>query len=77
MEISLSRVMDQLIEDLRVELGNPISSIPLARLLPRVAQLSPLLLEEPIKNKYIQVIRALPEIDLFFKLLYANSASAS
>ncbi|XP_078439057.1 peroxisome biogenesis protein 3-2-like [Wolffia australiana] len=77
MEISLRRVMDHLVEALSPHTGSPMFAVPLAKLLPRVIQLSPSLLEEPSRNKFVQVIRDLPEVDLFFKLLYANSANAS
>lgn len=42
------------------------SGIPLAKVLPRVAQMCPLLLEEPSNNQFIQVIENIPEVELFF-----------
>lgn len=77
MEISLRRVLDQLVVDIGVHVGGPDTGVPLAKLLPRVVQLSPSLLEDPSTNKFVQTIRALPEVELFFKLLYANAAQAS
>uniref|UniRef100_A0A1D1XMM1 Peroxisome biogenesis protein 3-1 n=1 Tax=Anthurium amnicola TaxID=1678845 RepID=A0A1D1XMM1_9ARAE len=76
MEMSLRRIVDGLIEDISVHIGgSPHSGVPLAKLLPRVAQSSPSLLEEPNKNKFVQIIRGLPEVELFFTLLYANTGS--
>lgn len=73
-DISLKTVVDALMEDMKVQLGegNLSSGIPLAKLLPRIAQFSPLLLEEPSKNRFIQIIRNIAEVELFFTLLYAN-----
>lgn len=48
------------------------SGIPLARLVPRVAQMGLLLLEDPIKSRFIKTIRGIPEVEIFFTLLYAN-----
>ncbi|CAL5374220.1 unnamed protein product [Camellia sinensis] len=52
-DISLKTVVDALMEDIKVQLGegNLSSGMPLAKLLPRIAQFSPLLLEEPSKNR--------------------------
>lgn len=55
--------------------GSVMSGIPLAKLLPQIAQMCPLLFEEPSKNQFIQVIKNLPEVELFFTLLYANMPS--
>ncbi|XP_028072499.1 peroxisome biogenesis protein 3-2-like isoform X1 [Camellia sinensis] len=73
-DISLKTVVDELMEDIKVQLGegNLSSGMPLAKLLPRIAQFSPLLLEEPSKNRFIQIIRNIAEVELFFTLLYAN-----
>ncbi|CAA6661259.1 unnamed protein product [Spirodela intermedia] len=76
MEISLRRVLDHLVEDIGVHVGGPDTGVPLAKLLPRVVHVSPSLLEDPSTNKFVQMIRALPEVELFFKLLYANTAQA-
>ncbi|XP_072989819.1 peroxisome biogenesis protein 3-1-like [Typha latifolia] len=76
--ISLEKVVDMLIENISA-LGGPIppSGIPLAKLLPRVAQLSLPLLEEPSSNKFVPIIRNLPEVELFYTFLYANIPLAS
>ncbi|XP_047050211.1 peroxisome biogenesis protein 3-1-like [Lolium rigidum] len=74
MHMSLRKVADLVIEDLGTQVGAtiPPSGLPLAKLLARVAQLSSALLEEPSKNKHIQTIRSMPEVDLFYTFLYAN-----
>ncbi|RLN35124.1 peroxisome biogenesis protein 3-1-like [Panicum miliaceum] len=74
MEKSLRKIADMVIEDLAAQTGipSPPSGLPLATLLPRVAHLSSPLLEEPNKNKYIQMIRSMPEVELFYTFLYAN-----
>ncbi|MQL92655.1 hypothetical protein Taro_025284 [Colocasia esculenta] len=78
MEISLRRVVDGLVEDISMQMGgSPHSGFPLAKLLPRVAQSSPSLLEEPSNNKFIHRIKSLPEVELFFTLLYANTVQVS
>ncbi|WCJ42044.1 Peroxisome biogenesis protein 3-2 [Euphorbia peplus] len=73
-EISLKTVVDELVDVMGSEStgGNLISGMPLARLLPRVAQMGPVLLEEPNQNRFIQMIRSIQEVELFFTLLYAN-----
>uniref|UniRef100_A0A0A9AIJ6 Uncharacterized protein n=1 Tax=Arundo donax TaxID=35708 RepID=A0A0A9AIJ6_ARUDO len=74
MERSLRKIADVVIEDLAAQIGTPIppAGLPLAKLLARVAQLSLPLLEEPNKNKHIQIIRSMPEVELFYTFLYAN-----
>ncbi|OEL25300.1 Peroxisome biogenesis protein 3-2, partial [Dichanthelium oligosanthes] len=74
MERSLRKIAEMVIEDLAAQTGipSPTSGLPLATLLPRVAHLSLPLLEEPNKNKHIQMIRSMPEVGLFYTFLYAN-----
>ena len=77
MEISLRGVADALVEDISMQFGGGIgpsaaAGVPLAKLLPRVTQLGPPLLEEPSTNKYVNIIRSLPEVQLFYTLLYSN-----
>lgn len=74
-ERSLEVGVDGLMEEMEASLvggSSRTSGIPLARLVPRVAQMGPLLLEEPIKSRFIQLIRGIPEVEIFFTLLYAN-----
>lgn len=69
-EISLKAVVDTLAELMGT------TGVPLARILPQVAQMCPLLVEEPRKNRFIQVIKNIQEVELFFTFLYANMPSA-
>ncbi|KAK2991734.1 hypothetical protein RJ640_007438 [Escallonia rubra] len=71
-DISLKTIVDELMEDIKVQFAesNMILGMPLAKLLPRLGQMG--LLEEPSRNRFIQIIRDLPEVDVFFTLLYAN-----
>lgn len=73
-EISLKKVVDMLVDDISTQLvgTSPPSGVPLAKLLPRVTQLCHPLLEEPSSNKFVQTIRGLPDVELFYTLLYAN-----
>ncbi|XP_058091579.1 peroxisome biogenesis protein 3-2-like isoform X2 [Magnolia sinica] len=72
-KISLKKVVDGLMEEVEMQSkSGPSLGVPLAKLLPRVAQLGTRLLEEPSQNSFIQIIRSLPEVELFYTLLYAN-----
>ncbi|KAG5041801.1 hypothetical protein JHK85_014277 [Glycine max] len=73
-EISLKAVVDTLVELMRTKFsgGSVAEGMPLARVLPQVAQMCPLLLGEPSKNQFIQIIKNIQEVELFFTLLYAN-----
>ncbi|KAK1280473.1 Peroxisome biogenesis protein 3-2 [Acorus gramineus] len=73
MEMSLKKVVDGLMEDFNSQgTSNPSPQIPLAKLIPRVVQLGPTLLDEPSNNRFVQIILSLPEVQLFFTLLYTN-----
>ncbi|ESW32499.1 hypothetical protein PHAVU_002G327400 [Phaseolus vulgaris] len=76
-EVSLQAVVDKLVELMGVKFsgGSITAGLPLARVLPQVAQMCPLLLEEPSKNQFIQIIKNIQEVELFFTLLYANMPS--
>lgn len=78
-EISLKTVINALMEDIAVQAGGVglSSGMPLAKLLPRIAQMGPLLLEEPSKNRFIQIIQNIPEVELFFTLLYSNMPTST
>ncbi|KAJ9141515.1 hypothetical protein P3X46_032042 [Hevea brasiliensis] len=73
-EISLKAIVDALVADVAAESGGGslASGMPLARLLPRVAQMGPLLFNELNQNRFIQIILSVSEVELFFTLLYAN-----
>ncbi|KAK1407684.1 hypothetical protein QVD17_39306 [Tagetes erecta] len=75
LEMSLRKVVDGVMEDMKGN-GNLSEGLPLAKLLPRVAQISPLLLEEPSRNKFIQIIQNIPEVEVFFTLLYTNMSTS-
>ncbi|XP_031124556.1 peroxisome biogenesis protein 3-2-like [Ipomoea triloba] len=74
-DVSLKTVVDAMVEDIRVQCGetNLMVGMPLAKLLPRLAHLGQQLLEEPNRNRYIQVIQNLPEVELIFTLLYSST----
>lgn len=72
-DVSLKTVVDELMQDVKVRPGGSnLSGVPLAKLLPQITQMGPLLLEEPSKNRFIHIIRNLPVVEVFFTLLYAN-----
>lgn len=76
-DMSFKAAVDALIDEMRVQSGGSlISGMPLAKLVPRVVQMSPSLLAEPSNNRIIQVIRTIPEVELFFTLLYANMSDS-
>ncbi|XP_038999246.1 peroxisome biogenesis protein 3-2-like [Hibiscus syriacus] len=77
-ELSLKAVAKALVEDKSFQSGGGslTNGMPLARLLPRIAQICPSLVEEPSKNQFIKIIQNVPEVGLFFTLLY-SSMSAS
>ncbi|KAL3512198.1 hypothetical protein ACH5RR_024915 [Cinchona calisaya] len=67
LDISLKVLVDALAEEIDIQ-----SAIPLAKLLPRIAQMGQILLEEPSRQRYIQIIKNIPEVELFFTLLYSS-----
>ncbi|KAM0041834.1 putative peroxin-3 [Helianthus debilis subsp. tardiflorus] len=71
LEMSLRKVVEGVMEDMK---GN--GNLPLAKLLPRVAQISPLLLEEPSRNRFTQIIQNIPQVEVFFTLLYTNMSTS-
>ncbi|XWS50798.1 hypothetical protein CRYUN_Cryun12cG0119600 [Craigia yunnanensis] len=77
-EISLKEVVNALVEEKGFQsgVGSLTLGMPLARLLPRIAQICPTLLDEPSKNQFVQMIQSVPEVGLFFTLLYANMSTS-
>ncbi|XWS48264.1 hypothetical protein CRYUN_Cryun13aG0060000 [Craigia yunnanensis] len=73
-EISLKAVVNALVEEKGFQSGGGSLTLgmPLARLLPRIARICPSLVDEPSKNKFVQIIQSVPEVGLFFTLLYAS-----
>lgn len=70
--MALKAVVDTVVKEMEIQSGEGNLGTPLARLIPRVTKMGPELLEEPSKNQFIQVIRSVPEVELFFTLLYSN-----
>ncbi|KAL3639365.1 hypothetical protein CASFOL_017272 [Castilleja foliolosa] len=77
-DVSLRAVMNAVLEDVIIQSGeNSLTSgMPLARLLPRIAHISQLLLKEPNRSRYIQIIRNIPEIERFFTVLYSTASTS-
>ncbi|KAL5748820.1 hypothetical protein ACOSQ2_026117 [Xanthoceras sorbifolium] len=76
-EISLKAAVDALVDEMGVQSGGSlVSGMPLAKLVPRIAQIGPCLLDEPSKNRFIQTIRSIQEVEIFFTLLYANMSTS-
>ncbi|CAK7349629.1 unnamed protein product [Dovyalis caffra] len=77
MGISLKVAVDALVDDMEAQCQSTgaslTSGMPLAKLLSRVLQIVPSLLHEASQNQIIQSIRNVPEVELFFTLLYANN----
>lgn len=76
-DISVKTGVDVLMEDIKEQSGESslTSGIPLAKVLPRIAQMGELLLKEPNRNRYIQVVHDIPEVELFFTLLYSSTSN--
>ncbi|XP_061359524.1 peroxisome biogenesis protein 3-2-like [Gastrolobium bilobum] len=76
-EISLKAVVDTVVELMGAKFGVSVTAgLPLVRVVPQVAHMCPLLLEDPSKNQFILIIKNIQEVELFFTLLYANMPSA-
>ncbi|KAL6494332.1 hypothetical protein OROGR_031132 [Orobanche gracilis] len=77
-EISLRAVVNAVLEDVIIYCGGNslMSGMPLARLVPRIAHMSQLLLTESNRTRYIQVIRSIPEVENFFTLLYSTAPTS-
>ncbi|KAL6552537.1 hypothetical protein OROHE_007901 [Orobanche hederae] len=73
-EISLRAVVNAVLEDVIIYCGGNslMSGIPLARLVPRIAHMSELILTESNRSRYIQIIRSIPEVERFFTLLSSD-----
>lgn len=78
LDMSLKTTVDVMMEDIRVLYGetNLKLGIPLAKLLPRLAHMSRSLLEEPNRDRYIQIVQNMPEVEMFFTLLYASTPAS-
>lgn len=74
-DTSLNIVANALVEDFEALSAENLGT-PLAKLLPRIAQIGSSLLEEPNRSRFIQVIQNAREVEVFFTLLYANMPSS-
>lgn len=79
-EVSLKTVADALVKEVVDQSGmgaqsHSSSGIPLVKLVPRVVQMSQLLLDEPSRNNFIQIIGNIHDVDVFFSILYANAST--
>ncbi|PON71894.1 Peroxin [Parasponia andersonii] len=74
-EVALKAVVDVLIKEIGIQCGedNLATGMPLARLLARVTHVVPIILDDPSKNQFIQAIRDVQEVEMFFTLLYSNA----
>lgn len=74
MEISLKCFTDALVEEMETQTiaGGLATGKPLAKVLPHIENTMNVITAEPSKNRFLQIIRDLPEVKLFFALLYAN-----
>ncbi|CAM8886662.1 hypothetical protein QQ045_027827 [Rhodiola kirilowii] len=74
-EISLVTLVSTLMEDMGFQPteGSPSPGIPLAKLLPKIVLMGPMLLQEGTRDRYIKVVQKIPEVELFFTLLYTNT----
>ncbi|XP_057537509.1 peroxisome biogenesis protein 3-2-like [Amaranthus tricolor] len=77
-EVSLKTVVNAIVNDIFVEQsgsGTPSSSIALVKLVPRIAQTSQVILDEPTTNQFVQTIKSIQDVELFFTILYANAST--
>ncbi|XP_050378644.1 peroxisome biogenesis protein 3-2-like [Argentina anserina] len=70
-EMALRAVVDTVVVDMGAQSGGDLApGTPLAKVLARVAQMGPTLLGE--SSKFIQIILNVPEVELFFTLIYSH-----
>ncbi|KNA02691.1 hypothetical protein SOVF_216280, partial [Spinacia oleracea] len=77
-DVSLKTVVSATVEGIFVDqsgagAGTPSSGVALVKLMPRVAQMSQLLVDEPTTNQFVQTIKNIQDVELFFTILYANA----
>ncbi|XP_022870717.1 peroxisome biogenesis protein 3-2-like, partial [Olea europaea var. sylvestris] len=74
-EMSLKTLVNELMKDISSQCGEStlLSGMPLAKLLPRIAQIGQQLLKEPYRSRYVQNICSIPEVEQFFTLLYSST----
>lgn len=67
----MKKAVELLIDEMGAEISGA-APLALAKLLPRVSQMSIPLLAEPENNKLISSLRRVPEIEVFYTLVYAD-----
>lgn len=75
-QVSIKTLVGAIVKDIFADqsgAGTPSSGTALAKLMPRVAQISQLLLDERTSNKFVQTIKHIQDVELFFTILYANA----
>ncbi|KAL0676418.1 hypothetical protein Bca4012_004399 [Brassica carinata] len=70
-EISLKSCTVALVEEMEKQTGLA-AGMQLAKLLPQIEKTVPEISAVPDENRFLQLIRDLPEVQLFFTLLYSN-----
>ncbi|CAH8352557.1 unnamed protein product [Eruca vesicaria subsp. sativa] len=70
-EISLKSCTVALVEDMERE-TSLATGMQLAKLIPQIEKTVPEISAVPDKNRFLQLIRDLPQVQLFFTLLYSN-----
>ncbi|KAH0920920.1 hypothetical protein HID58_020938 [Brassica napus] len=73
-EISLKCFTDALVEEMETQSisGGLATGMPLAKMLPQIEKTIPVIIAEPGKNQFLQLIRDMSEVQVFFTLLYAS-----
>ncbi|CDY69671.1 BnaCnng64690D [Brassica napus] len=73
-EISLKCFTDALVEEMETQsvAGGLATGMPLAKMLPQIEKTIPVIIAEPGKNQFLQLIRDMSEVQVFFTLLYAS-----
>ncbi|KAJ4771120.1 hypothetical protein LUZ62_019066 [Rhynchospora pubera] len=71
MNIAIEKAVELLIDEMSPEVTGT-APLALAKLLPRVSQMSIPLLAEPENNELISTLRRIPEIEVFYTLVYAD-----
>ncbi|KAL2927737.1 Peroxisome biogenesis protein 3-2 [Bienertia sinuspersici] len=75
-QVSLRTMVTAIVKEIFADQSNagiPSSGIALVKLMPKVAQMSQLLLDEPTSNQFVQTIKHIQDVELFFTILYANA----
>ncbi|XP_010549092.1 PREDICTED: peroxisome biogenesis protein 3-2 [Tarenaya hassleriana] len=70
-EISLKSFITAFVDEMETREGLGMG-MPLAKLLPRIEGMIPTMTTEPGRNRFLQLIRDQPEVQLFFTLLYSS-----